>query len=196
MLHVFDIDGTLCECWYGNSTPGFYTDETDCTIRSTTTNTYQFVNPLPYAQKFLKDIYDTEYTFGRKPQYAALSHIMNGTEFIHKQEFLQYNFLTPEKEPYFEKDAVYGVTGAAGKYIMLRALAIREQIETFYFDDNMHIIIDINRRQLEDAKNGKYPDCPFIFALHASSMALRTAAEIKMAYNSARRDFEKLLKKQ
>ena len=193
MIYVFDIDGTLAECWYGNQRPCFYNTREDIVTRSMQRNLYEYTKPLPHVQKFLDNIFETETLLGDKARFAAITHIMNGTEFTQKQDFLSGLFRTPDQEPYFDKDNIYGVTQAADKYHVLHCLVSRYYEPTVYFDDNIDILCDINNKQADNALcSGKAMQAPYIMTVHSSSMCTRTASEIRMAYTRSENDFKYL----
>jgi len=54
-LFVFDLDGTLCDCWYCEKSIGLYRNDADKVTRSISHNTYQYTRPIEAAQ----DIIDT-----------------------------------------------------------------------------------------------------------------------------------------
>ena len=170
-IWAFDLDGTLCEAWYGENNPDFYNNNEDQTIRSLLTDCYEYVKPLPYINTFLRSISQWD----NDPVLAVISRICNGTELPQKINFLQENFKMADGTPYFNHGHIFGVVNDEDKIHILRYLQVKQgklpPTQTFYFDDNLSLI----HRLYKECREEK------IKVFHSSSLAVRTPYDIMTA---------------
>ena len=89
MIWAFDLDGTLCEAWYGKDNPGFYEDTKDQVTRSLIGDCYKYVKPLPYILPFLNSLS----CYDKNPICAIISRVCNANELPQKIQFSGKNFI-------------------------------------------------------------------------------------------------------
>lgn len=157
MILVFDMDGTLTEPWYGEKSPIFYQDEKDTVLRSLISNTYEYVKPLPYVEKFLESC--NKYYKG-KVQFKVLTRIMNGKEYMDKVKYIKKTFPNTNFE-------VYGAISEDDKIIYLESLGTNSKV--IYFDDTVATICKAN--QVDN-----------VFGVHSTSMLMHSIEDIDKAF--------------
>ena len=159
MIIAFDLDGTLCEAFYGANEPGFYLTGYDKATRAFRKNCYEHTKALKEAKKFIakmKKYYHDDIEF------AVISTIVSGTEYLQKIEFVKHNF-----GDFIKPENIYGTVNNEDKIHVLNYLSICNNI-VIYFDDSLETIFRIK----EELKNKK------VIPLHSTSILTKTGKDI------------------
>ena len=164
MIFAFDLDGTLCEAWYGEESPDFYHSEDDTETRALKEDCYRHVKPLPQAIRFLESCPEGS-------RFVVLSRIYSGHEYEQKKAYLERCFINPKDgRPFFSPEDIYGSTTGTQKYMTLCMLSKDSKEDVIYFDDDISLVCWINStRRHDDDGTGLQ-----ILALHSSSLGIRT----------------------
>ena len=159
MIIVFDVDGTLVEPWYGKDFPDFYRDEADAIMRSTFSDTYEYVKILPHVVYFISDC---KTYFGENVDFRSLTTIVNGQEYVDKVEKITKGL--PDIK------IIEGVCKDEDKLVYLQYLADKDEV--MYFDDSMSLLC---KAEQLTTKCG-------ILCFHSMSMLVRSPKELYAAF--------------
>ena len=164
MIFAFDLDGTLCEAWYGEESPDFYHSKDDTETRALKEDCYRHVKPLPQAIRFLESCPEGS-------RFVVLSRIYSGHEYEQKKAYLERCFVNPnDGRPFFAPEDIYGTTNDTQKCLTLSMLAKDNNDDVIYFDDDIALVCWLNTSE----ETGDKDIAHRILALHSSSLGIRT----------------------
>lgn len=167
-LFIFDLDGTLCDCWYAENSIGLYKDGPDMVLRSIDDDTYRYARPIKAAQDLIQEIRKNEGIV------KVLTRTVAGHEYVNK-----VNFLT--KYYGIEQEQVIGVLSEDEKVVYINAMMHSGKYEGLcYFDDSIAFlsvlrndcILEFDGAILENIK-----------LFHSSSIINRTFEELVRSDN-------------
>ena len=171
MKYVFDLDGTICDVWYGESTPDLFDDDYDAATRSISRNDYENVKPLPGLVIFIehaKNFYESK---GEPFCCEVISTVSNGKEYLYKLDFLKKFVYSDGKQVFTD---VHGTVSNADKNYVLKHLAKDDDI--VYFDDSLSIVFSVKEMcKKESIRN--------ILPLHVLEIICRDPETIAKAFN-------------
>ena len=132
-VFVFDMDGTLCEMFYGDNCMGLYKDHTDEIIRhSFERNSYENTRPIPQAQRLISEIMEKS----SPDNVYVLTVIHTGPEFMNKLNWLETHF------PGLVPANILGVPKEEDKlHILGHIVRSRKDSNLLYVDDNLSFMI-------------------------------------------------------
>ena len=168
MIYAFDLDGTLCEGWYGDTHPNFYWNDLDRITRANHEDVYKDVLPISDALGYILKTYLNN---RENVKFVVLSSISSGQEFLQKIAFLDREFINPydDGKPVFKHNDIYGVLSDEEKIEILKDFASKDIV--VYFDDNMGTVMKAN----QEIRGSKYP----FAALHSSSLLFRKPEDVE-----------------
>ena len=184
MIYLFNIDGTICEGWYGKQSPMYYKDEIDAATRALSSDCYEYTKPLPHAIDFITKLQKERET-DTKIKIGVLSLIHSPQEWEQKKAFINRNFLYTVNScddtslPLFDADMFFGAISQDEKYYQMKRIMLIHDSNIIYFDDNMEFLIQIQQKEMN--KNAKYH---LILPIHSSCMLTREPHEILTAYQT------------
>ncbi len=159
MIMTFDLDGTLCECFYGINNPGFYLTGYDKATRALKQDCYEQANILKEARDFIANIKNY---YQDDVKFAVISTIVSGAEYLQKIDFIKRNFAD-----FIKPDNIYGTVNNEDKIYVLKYLSLQYN-PVIYFDDNLETIFRI----------GKELNNSNVIPLHSTSMLTKTGKDI------------------
>jgi len=164
-IFAFDMDGTLCEMFYGENCMNLYKDEDDKAIRRTFINdSYENTRPIPQAQKLVSEIMDKV----SSDSVYVITSIHNGMEFMHKTKWLENHF------PGLNPSNVIGVIEEDDKArILHHIMSSHMGSNLLYVDDNLSYLIKIF---------ALYHSTYNVSVAHSSVILTRTTEEFMKIY--------------
>lgn len=189
MIYLFDIDGTICEGWYGKQSPMYYKDEIDAAMRAFSSDCYEYTKPLPQAINFITKLRKERET-GTKIKIGVLSLIHSSREWEQKKAFVNRNFLYDLNSygntslPLFDADMFFGAISQDDKYCQMKRMMDIHNSNIIYFDDNMEFLIRIQQKEMSKNTVRNH-----ILPMHSSCMLTREPHEVLAAYQNMYRSF-------
>ena len=166
MIFALDMDGTICDVWYGEDGPDYFNNDYDTAVRSLTKCDYDKVRIIPGVLEFLENA--SKYFEGQKLPFSVVvvSTISNGQEYKQKEKMLDYFKFDNDKNIF---SSVIGTVSNTDKNYVLDHLAKTEDV--VYFDDSLSTVFQVRDYCVNNGINNVLP-------LHSSEIFCRSIEEI------------------